>query len=337
MFNEAFAGTLPIQGTEIAAQWDTLYYFLVYLSIFFFVLVVGAMVYFAYKYRRQEGRKPEYLTGSHLLEAIWVAVPTILLLIIFGWGYAVYRDMKQVPSDAYEVKVIGKQWLWTFVYDNGTTTINELYVPVNKPVKLLMTSEDVLHGFFVPNFRVKQDVVPGMYTSIWFQATVPGKHQIFCTQYCGTSHSGMIAQVIALSDDQWKAWLKGKKIEDVPVAGEEETAVANSETGKPTEGQLKQVSLADQGRKVYETKSCNTCHTVDGTTKIGPSWKGLFGSKVELTDGSTVTADENYIHESIVDPSAKIVKGFGPTMPTFKGVLNEQEISAVIAYIKTLK
>lgn len=335
MFNEALAATLPIQGTEIAAKWDLLYDFLLWLSVFFFIVVVGAMIYFAYKYRRQAGHKTTYYTGSHLLEAIWVVVPTILLMVIFVWGYAVYRDMKQAPSDAYEVKVIGRQWMWTFLYDNGTTSLNELYVPVNKPVKLMMTSEDVIHGFFVPNFRVKQDVVPGMYTSIWFEATVPGKHQIFCTEYCGTSHSGMIAQLIALTDDQWKDWLKGKKITGIHRAdgGPEEVSNTPVQGG----GQPTLTGLAEQGKKVYETKSCNACHSVDGSTKVGPTWKGLYGSKVELSDGSTVTADDNYIHESITDPQAKIVKGFGPTMPTFKGVLTEQEISGVIAYIKSIK
>jgi cytochrome c oxidase subunit 2 len=348
MFNEAFAGTLPIQGTEIAAKWDTLYYFLLWLSVFFFVFIVGAMIYFAWTNRRQDGVKPEYNTGSHLLEAIWVTIPTVLLLIIFGWGYSVYRDMKTAPSDAYEIKVIGKQWLWTFLYDNGNTSVNDLYVPVNKPVKLLMTSQDVLHGFFVPNFRVKQDAVPGMYTSIWFEATVPGRHQIFCTEYCGTSHSGMIGQVIALDDKQWKDWLRGKKITNVPKAGEEMASATTTASASASEttgaqdsaqgaGGAMKLTLAEQGKQVWETKSCNTCHTIDGSTKVGPTWKNLYGSKVELTDGTTVVADENYLRESIVDPQAKIVKGFGPSMPVFKGVLSEQEITATISFIKSLK
>ena len=291
------------------------------------------MIYFAWKYRRQADTKTEYITGSHLLEAIWVAVPTILLMVIFGWGYSVYRDMKTAPSDAYEIKVIGKQWLWTFLYDNGNTTVNELYVPINKPVKLLMTSQDVLHGFFVPNFRVKQDVVPGMYTSIWFEATVPGKHHIFCTEYCGTSHSGMIGEVIALEDQQWKDWLKGKKITGVGRAGGELEGIP----AEATAGQLKQLSLADQGKQVFETKSCNTCHSNDGTTKIGPTWKGLYGTQVELVDGKKVMQDDNFLHECITNPDSARVKGFGPVMPTFKGVLSEQEITAVISYIKSLK
>jgi cytochrome c oxidase subunit 2 len=332
MFNEAFAGTLPIQGTDIAAKWDTLYYFLVGISVFFFVLVVGAMIYFLIKYRHQTGRKPEYITGSHLLEAIWVAVPTVLLLVIFGWGYVVYHDMKTVPSDAYEIKVIGKQWLWTFLYDNGTASVGELYVPINRPVKLVMTSEDVLHGFFIPNFRIKQDVVPGMYTSIWFEATVPGRHQVFCTEYCGTSHSGMLAHVNVLTDQQWKDWLRGKKITGITTAG-----ATAEEAAQEEKAELQPMSLVEQGRKIYETKSCNTCHSTDGTNKIGPTWKGLYGSEVELVDGKKVTEDDTFIHTCITDPNSVRVKGYGPVMPTFKGVLTEQDIAAVIAFMKSIK
>lgn len=337
MSNEAFAATLPIQGTEVAAKWDILYYFLLGISVFFFVVVIGAMIYFAWKYRKQEGRKTEYVTGSHLLEAIWVVIPTILLMVIFVWGYMVYRDQRQAPSDAYEIKVVGKQWLWTFMYDNGVTTVGKLYVPINRSVKLVMTSEDVLHDFFIPNFRVKQDVVPGMYTSVWFEATVPGRHQVFCSQYCGTSHSGMLAEVYALNDDQWKNWLKGKEIVGIPLAGAEQTPEEAAQAKAGVSGKVKQVSLSDRGKELFETRSCNTCHTITGEKKIGPSFKGLYGSTVELSDGKTVLADDNYIHESIVEPQAKIVKGFGPVMPTFRGVLNEQEINAVIAYIKTVK
>jgi cytochrome c oxidase subunit 2 len=344
MFNEAFASTLPIQGTDIAAKWDTLYYFLLGISIFFFIFICGAMVYFLIKYRKQEGRRPEYITGSHLLEAIWVAIPTVLLLVIFAWGYEVYHEMKQAPSDAYEIKVIGKQWAWQFMYDNGTSTTAELYVPLNRPVKLLMTSQDVLHGFFIPNFRVKQDVVPGMYTSIWFEATVPGRHQVFCTEYCGASHSGMLAEVIVLDDKQWSDWLRGKKLGAIPVAGSEVAAGETNTVGRSAASNdsadaepMKPMSLASTGKKLFETRSCATCHSVDGSAKTGPTMKGLFGSKVVMNDGTSVTADENYLRESIVDPQAKIVKGFGPLMPTFKGVLSEQDITAVIAYIKSVK
>jgi cytochrome c oxidase subunit 2 len=255
-------------------------------------------------------------------------------MVIFGWGYSVYLSMTQAPTDAYEVRVIAKQWLWQFQYDNGRTTIGELYVPMNRPVKLIMTSEDVLHSFFVPNFRVKQDVVPGMYTSVWFEAKMPGKHQIFCTEYCGTSHSGMLGQVIALDDKQWTDWNAGKKLGAIPVAGRELT---EAEKAAVANGGKNVLPLAEQGKALFESKGCLACHSPDGSPKVGPTLKGVFGSKVELADGSTVTADENFIRESIEKPQAKVVKGFQPVMPTFQGLLSETELNALIAYIKSLK
>lgn len=342
MFSKVFNGDLPIQGTDVAGSWDSLYNFLFWLSVFFFILVIGAMVYFAVKYKDKAGAKSKYITGSHFLEAIWVVVPTVLLMVIFVWGYSVYNKMTNPPTDAMEIRVIGKQWLWTFQYENGKTLINELYVPVNKPVKLIMTSEDVLHSFFIPNFRVKQDVVPGMYTSVWFEAKVTGKHQVYCAEYCGTSHSGMLANVIALDDAQWKVFQSGRKIGAQPIAGltaEEsaahtQTAAAKLERGASDAGLS---PLAAQGKQVFEAKGCMACHSTDGSAKVGPTVKGLFGHKAELADGSTATADENYIRESIERPAAKVVKGFQPVMPPFQGLINETELNALIAYIKSLK
>ena len=318
LLNEAFAGTLPITGTEVAARWDSLYTFLLWLSAFFFVLVVGGMLYFLVTYRHVPGRKTQYIKGNHLLEFAWVSIPTILLLVIFVWGYSIYHQMVQAPGDAYEVRVIGKQWMWTFQYDNGQTSVGEVYVPMNRPVKFILTSEDVLHGFFVPSFRVKQDAVPGMYSSIWFTATVPGKHQVFCTEYCGTSHSEMLAQVIVLDDEQWKDWNRNKKPKDIPVAG--------------------QMTLAEQGKNLYRQKGCIACHnTDDDTVKLGPSHKGLYGRRTELADGRTIIADENYIRTHIENPQTNTVKGFKPVMPTFKGLISESEMNAILAYIKSLK
>ena len=328
------AGTLPIQATSVAAQWDSLYGFLVGLSIFFFVLVVGGMIVFAYKYRKSAVQKTTYFTDSHALEGLFIAIPTILLMVIFGWGYKVYHSMVNAPSDAYEVRVIGKQWLWTFLYDHGKSTVGELYVPINRPVKLTMTSDDVIHSFFVPNFRIKQDVVPGMYTSVWFETSVPGRHQVYCTEYCGTSHSGMLAQVIALTDEQWAAWLRGKDVGPIPKAGEEGVASGSVTTRTAAPVTL---TLAEQGKKVFETKGCVACHSVDGTAKVGPTLKGLVGTQVTLNDGSTVQADDNYLKESIENPASRIVKGFAPSMPTFKGLISETETAALIAYIKSLK
>jgi cytochrome c oxidase subunit 2 len=337
MFNQAYAAsTLPITATDVAVRWDSLYNFVTAVSVFFFVLVVGGMFYFIVKYRHVPGRKTEYIKDSHLLEGIWIGVPTAILLVIFAWGYSVYHEMKQAPSDAYEIRVIGKQWLWTFQYDTGQSTVNELFVPMNKPVKLIMTSEDVLHGFFIPNFRIKQDVVPGMYTSIWFTATVPGKHQVFCTEYCGTSHSGMLAKVIVLNDEQWDSWINGKTLGAIPDAGSD-VAIADRLSVSAASPVKPHISLVEQGRIVHETKGCVACHTADGTVKIGPSHKGLYGSQVQLTNGKSVVADENFIRKHIENPNSATVKGYAQVMPTFKGLMSEVEMNALIAYIKSLK
>jgi cytochrome c oxidase subunit II len=347
-FTKAHAATLPIQGTDIAASWDHLYDFLLWLSVFFFVLVVGAMIYFAVKYRHRPGFRPKYITGHHLLEAIWIFVPTVLLMVIFGWGYWVYHGMTQAPLDAYEIRVIGKQWLWQFQYDNGRTTVNELFAPLGKPVKLVMTSEDVLHSFFVPNFRIKQDVVPGMYTSVWFEAKVPGKHQVYCTEYCGTSHSGMLAKLVVLDEQQWQQWYSGRKLGEIPDAADGAGQLIRADARKPAPELTDEVRtaqarpvelsvLARQGKHFYETKGCVACHSADGTAKAGPSFKGVYGRKVEFITGAHAVADDNYLRESIELPNARVVKGFQPVMPAFKGLVSETEMNALIAYIRSLK
>ncbi|HUP56166.1 MAG TPA: cytochrome c oxidase subunit II [Bdellovibrionota bacterium] len=334
---------LPIAATVPAGKWDDLYLFLIWLSVFFFILVCGAMVYFAIVYRHTKTPRTKYITGNHMLEGIWIAVPTVLLMVIFGWGYWVYREMTQAPSDAYEIRVIGKQWAWTFVYDTHDPTTGVMYAPLGRPVKLVMTSEDVLHSFFIPNFRVKQDVVPGMFTSVWFEATVPGVHQVYCAEYCGGSHSGMLAKVVILKDDEWKAFQGGATpdIKNFPVAGSQvalnDSAITTSQAA-PAQAKTAPVSLADRGKHVFEQKGCISCHNpAAGDTTVGPSPQGLFMKTVELQDGSLIKADESYIRESIVRPQARLVKGFNPVMPTFQGLMDEQEMAAVIAYIKSLK
>ena len=238
-----FFGTLPIQGTEVAVKWDALYIFLVILSLFFFVLVVGAMVYFGLAYHQSRKTKVEYIEGSHLIEVIWTVIPTIIVMVIFVWGYAVYKDMTEAPSDAYEIHAIAKQWLWQFQYDTGRTEINKLYVPLNKPVKVISTSEDVLHSLFIPDFRVKKDVVPGMYTQIWFKATVPGEHHLFCAEYCGTSHSGMIGTVIVLDDQQWHDFTRGREIH---------LASEGAGASRANAGAVQLGSMADRGKELFK-------------------------------------------------------------------------------------
>lgn len=337
MQDQPFNGSLPAQATDVAARWDIFYWFLVGVSVFFFVLVVGLMIYFIIKYRHRPGRKAKYITGHHTLEIFWTAVPTVLLMIIFAWGWVVYRDMVRAPSGAMEVRVTGKQWLWEFQYDDGRTLVGDLFVPVNTPVKLIMTSTDVLHSFFIPNFRVKQDVVPGMYTTVTFEATIPGMHQVYCAEYCGGAHSGMLGRVIALKPDQWNDWKRGKEIK---LAGLDSPAgTGGSEPAAAGGGGQKGASpLVTQGKKLMAAKGCVACHSDDGSKKIGPSYKGIFGSTEEMADGTKVEVDENYLREAILNPQAKIVKGYeGVVMPPFQGLLSEDELAALIAYIKSLK
>lgn len=319
---------LPLVGSDVARHWDMLYHFLTWLSIVFFIIVVGAMIYFAVVYRKGRAGNTKYITHNHALEAFWTVIPTILLLVIFTWGWFLYKDMVTAPSSAMEVKVIGKQWNWTFQYPDGRVS-QDLYAPIGQPVKMLMTSEDVLHSFFIPNFRIKQDVVPGMYTSVWFEATVPGKHQIYCAEYCGGTHSQMLAQVVVLSHEQWAAWQRGKDIGNIGRAGGE-VSIAKVESKAVA-------SLVDQGKALMQSKGCIACHSDDGTNKIGPSHKGVYGSKIEMADGSVVEADENYIRESIEKPNAKIVKGYNPVMPTYQGQFSALELNAVVEYIKSLR
>ncbi|RYZ63506.1 MAG: cytochrome c oxidase subunit II, partial [Proteobacteria bacterium] len=258
-FSEAYAMGLPKQGTDVAVIWDHLYLFLLWLSVFFFILVVGGMLYFAVKYKKTDGVKPKYIVDNHGLELFWTIIPTILLLAIFGWGWSVYKKMVQAPTNAMEIRVIGKQWLWNFQYDDGRVLTNEVYVPQNTPVKFVMSSEDVIHSFFIPNFRVKSDVVPGMYTTVWFEAKEPGENQVFCTEYCGASHSLMLAKVKVLEADKWEAFKRGKPVEV---------------TGAAPVAQLSQMSLPEQGAKLVEAKGCNACHNSTGAAgAIGPTHK----------------------------------------------------------------
>ncbi len=343
----ARAATVPVAATDVAQSWDAIYWFLVYLSLVFFVGIVAAMFIFAVKYRKGVYKKPKYIHGHTGLEILWTVIPTILLFICFGWGWSVYKEMIHAPADAMEVRVIGKQWLWQFVYKNGTSTVGDLFVPVNKPVKLIMSSEDVLHAFFIPNFRVKSDVVPGMYTHVWFEAKVPGIHQVYCTEYCGTSHSGMLARLVVLTESQWKDWLSGKKI-DVDSLPADPTfpgfranrlgeGMPEAQAGTSGGGQL---SLADKGKALVSTKGCVACHSADGSKLVGPSYKGLFGREEKVVEGGktvTVKVDENYLRESIENPLAKVVEGYPPSMPPYKGLVNEEELGAIIEYIKSLK
>lgn len=307
---------IPEVASNFASKVDAVIWFITVISLIFFIIISIFLIYFAIKYRRkQENEETPYITGNHLLETVWTIIPSILLIVIFVYGFVVYKEMRTPPKDALEINVMGKQWLWQFKYNNGKTTLNELYVPEGRPVKLVMISDDVLHSLFVPAFRVKQDLVGGMYTYLWFTPTKTGTYDLFCTEYCGTGHSAMLGKVIVMNSEEYEKWEKGEK---------EEKVVA-------------EISPVELGKQLFTQRGCNACHSIDGSPLVGPSFKGIFGRKQTLQDGQEITVDENYTRESLLEPQAKIVKGFQPVMPSFKGMLSDEEISAIIAYLKTFK
>lgn len=305
---------MPPAGTEYAREVDSLYLFLVGLSAFFFFLVAGLIAWFVIRYRRrQPGERTPHLTHHTGLEIAWSVIPLALLMMIFFWGFSSYMNATVSPADAMEIQVTAKKWLWQFEYPNGIRTINELHVPLGQPVRLVMNSEDVIHSFYVPTFRVKQDVVPGTYTQLWFEATEPGMHRLLCAEYCGKGHSDMLARIYVDDEKAYGEWL---------------------ETGGD---QGKNMPLAQFGALVYASRGCETCHSLDGSRREGPSFKGIFGHPAKLSDGKTVMVDENYLRESILQPQARLVAGYEGIMPTFQGLLREREINALIEFIKAQK
>lgn len=305
----------PTAATEIAAQWDNLYGFLLVSSAIACAILIGGMIYFALKYkRRTENDKTPYISHNTFLEFLWSFIPLVIFLAIFGWGWYIYHQMRAMPENALEIHVRGKQWAWEMEYKSGVKTSNLIVAPINKDVKLIMTSIDVLHSFYVPSFRIKQDVVPGMYTALWFRADKLGEFHVFCTEYCGTEHSGMLATLKIVTQEEYDRWLE-------------------------EESQFSTLPLVKRGEKLFQIKACNSCHSVaDASTKVGPTLYKKFGTQETLVDGTTVTFDENYLRDSIMNPNRQIVKGFGPNiMPAFQGQLSEAELTALVEYVKGLK
>jgi cytochrome c oxidase subunit II len=299
----------PEQASTMAARVDAVYYFLVGVSVFFAGLIFFLLFYFAVKYRRRsEAEQPRPIVGALRLELAWTIIPLGLVMVTFGWGASLFFTTMHPPSDALEIYVVGKQWMWHFQHQEGPREINELHVPVGRPVKLLMTSQDVIHSFYVPAFRIKMDVVPGRYTTIWFQATKVGAYHLFCAEYCGTAHAGMGGRVLVMKPTQYEQWLGGG-------AGVEPLAMA--------------------GERLFEQLGCGTCHRAD-TGGRGPVLSGLFGKPVPLQTGAMVTADERYLRESILNPRAQLVAGYPPIMPPYEGQISEEGLLQIIAYIKSL-
>jgi cytochrome c oxidase subunit II len=299
---------LPPQASTTAHEIDSVFYFVKWTSLIIFLIVVGFMVYYAWKYRRRSrADRPVDVKPNKWLELSWVIIPTLLVMVVFWWGMVTYLSAGIPPANAYQVNVYGATWRWDFEYPNGKRTTGDLYVPVGHPVQLLMTSTDVLHSFFVPAFRVKKDVVPNRYTSVWFEVKEPGEYQVFCTEYCGTAHSEMYARVIALERTEFNAWVR--ELDDDP-----------------------DVPLPQIGEQLFATQGCQACHTTDGTPGIGPSLFGTWGEPRPQTDGTSPIMDADYVIESITNPSARITAGFPPAMPPYPH-LTERQLQGLVAYI----
>jgi cytochrome c oxidase subunit II len=299
----------PERASTIAGEVDALYFFLVGLSVVMSVLIATLVVTFAIKFhRRHSDEVGAQVHGGLVLELAWTVVPFLITMGIFFWGAKVYFLMASPPAETLNIYVVGKQWMWKVQHTTGQREINQLHVPVGRPVKLIMTSEDVIHNFSIPAMRVKGDVVPGRFVQIWFEPTKPGTYQIFCAEYCGTQHSGMTGQVVVMEATAYQAWLSGGGAEG---------------------------SLASIGEKLFADLACDTCHRPDSTGR-GPVLQNVFGHQVQLQDGTIVTADENYVRESILTPAAKLTAGYQPEMPAFQGLVSEEQLLALIEYVKSL-
>ena len=297
---------LPEQASSYAHQVDWLYYYLWSITGFFTLLIFVLVVYFGLRYRRRSEAMPGKVNSDMRLELTWTFIPLVIAMSIFVWGAGLYVKMSRVPANAMDIYIVGKQWMWKIQHPSGLREINELHVPVGRPIKLTMTSQDVIHSFYIPAFRVKQDVIPGRYSYEWFTPTKVGEYHLFCAEYCGKQHSGMIGKIVVMDEAKYQAWLAGSA--------------------------AKNRRLAKAGEKLFAQYGCATCHG-----QQGPTMAGLYGQAQTLADGSKVIADEAYMRESILNAPAKIVAGYPPIMPSYRGQLSEEQMSQLIDYIKSLK
>lgn len=298
----------PIGASSLSRSVDALMIFLLVITGSVTVAIFVLITIFATKYRRRPGHEAEQIEGSAALEVTWSAIPLVIFMVFFAWGAIIYFQERTPPQNSTDVYVVAKQWMWKLQHEGGQREINQLHIPVNRNVRLILTSQDVIHSFYVPAFRIKQDVLPGRYTYTWFRATRPGTYHLFCAEYCGTMHSGMVGDVVVMEPAQYQQWLSG-----------------GGATG----------SLATTGQGLFQQLGCSTCHRLD-TQGRGPNLIGVYGKPVLLEDGRTVVADENYVRESILSPAAKVAAGFKPIMPTFQGLVNEEQVNALLAYVKSL-
>ena len=299
----------PREASTIAPWMDTLYFFLLTITVIGLVLVGTLMIGFAYRYRRENHPNAIQVEGSTLLEATWTIIPLALFLVVFVWGALLYFRIYTPPTNAMNIYVVGKQWMWKAEHPGGQHEINALHVPTGRPIQLTMISQDVFHSFSIPDFRVKREVIPGRYSTVWFEATVPGTYHIFCTQYCGTLHSGMIGEVTAMTPADYKKWL------DESTSG---------------------MSLAQNGERLFASMGCNACHSGNAAAR-GPSLAGVYGSKLTLTDGSQVLVNDAYLRDAILNPSQHVTAGYAPIMPTYQGQISEDGLIDLVEYIKQLQ
>ena len=310
MQSNSWVPLFPEQASTFAWQVDYLYFYLILVSVAFSIPIVLAIFYFFIKYREKEKyATPDEIHGSIVLETTWSIIPFVVSMTIFLGGAIIYYNQYRIPAETMEIYVVGKQWMWKFQHGTGQREINELHVPVNRKVKLTMTTEDVLHDVYIPAFRTKADVVPGRYTTLWFEATKPGKYHLYCAEYCGLNHSGMGGWVYVMPQDEFDNWLAGGGSNQTPV---------------------------EAGKDLFMNKlGCASCHA-GGQNQRGAKLEGIFGTDVKLTTGEVVKADEAYIRNSILNPSSQIVEGYQPIMPTFKGQVTEEQLVSLVAYIKSL-
>jgi len=301
---------IPESASTESAKVDALYFYLSGVTVFFTLLISVVIIFFAVRYRRRSPFEiPRPIAGSHALETLWSVIPFVISMSFFVWGATIYFRNSKPPQNAIEVYVVGKQWMWKFQHSTGQREINELHVPVGRKIKLIMTTEDVIHDVFVPAFRIKADVVPGRYTTEWFEATKPGRYHLFCAEYCGMNHSVMGGWIVVMDPTEFNNWLSGN---------------------------VNQQSASTSGQQLFQTLGCASCHGNNGEGGRGPALLGVFNSNVQLSTGQTVRGDESYIRESILNPQARLVNGYGPIMPTFQGVVTEEQIVQLLAYIKSL-
>ena len=301
---------IPESASTYSGDVDALYFYISGVTVFFTLLISFVIIFFVIKYRRRNPFEiPRPIEGSTKLETLWSVIPLLISMTIFFWGAKVYFAQYRPPKNAVEVYVVGKQWMWKFQHATGQREINELHIPVGRKIRLIMATEDVIHDVFVPAFRIKADVVPGRYTTEWFEATKPGRYHFFCAEYCGMNHSGMGGYVVVMEPTEFENWLSGN---------------AN------------QMSPAAAGQQMFKSLGCASCHGANAEGGRGPALLGVYGNNVTLNNGPAVRADEGYVRESILNPQAKIVNGFGPIMPSFQGQLSEEQLLQLVAYVKSL-